>query len=122
MSPIAIPVINRRKNIDGMFSGTGEEGSQKSTVKAQADIINSPTSKASMLYSGQRSIKVRTTTGEVSVEEYPVLPGMAALTELRVASLMKDERIIRIYLSARWSWFRKIGYESAISIWAIGDR
>jgi hypothetical protein len=86
VSPIAIAVITRRRNTEGILSGTGEEDSQKSTVNTQADIINSPNNAASMLYSGHRAAISRGRVDQASVEAWVVSPLVPASWERSLAS------------------------------------
>ena len=86
VSPIANPVITRRRNTEGILSGTSEEGSQKSTVNPQADIINSPNNAASMLYSGHRAAIGRGTVDRIPVGAWVVSPRVPASGERSLAS------------------------------------
>ena len=78
VSPIAAPVRTRRKKTEGILSGTGEEGSQKSTVNTHADIIKRPSSAASMLNSGDRTTTRRIRADKASVEAQAVLSRRSA--------------------------------------------
>src|SRR5215813_3650035 len=51
--PIASPIRTRRKKAFGIACRTGDEGCSRSTTKRQAEIMNRPSSAASIRYSGQ---------------------------------------------------------------------